>query len=68
MLDFVPNHMAPDPPWVEDHPDYFVPGTEDLLAREPQNYIREGNEVLERGLYLDLQPWTYHVFNLEIIQ
>jgi glycosidase len=24
MLDFVPNHMAPDHPWVEDHPDYFV--------------------------------------------
>ena len=21
MLDFVPNHMAPDHPWVEDHPD-----------------------------------------------
>jgi glycosidase len=28
MLDFVPNHMAPDHPWVEEHPDYFVPGTE----------------------------------------
>ncbi|MFO7599356.1 MAG: alpha-amylase family glycosyl hydrolase, partial [Candidatus Desulfacyla sp.] len=40
MLDFVPNHMAPDHPWVESHPDYFVTGTEDLLAREPQNYIR----------------------------
>ena len=29
-------------------------------------YIREGNELLERGLYLDLQPWSYHVFDLEI--
>ena len=28
-------------------------------------YIREGNELLERGLYLDLQPWSYHVFDLE---
>src|SRR5580765_3386218 len=27
MLDFVPNHMAPDHPWVDDHPDYFFPGT-----------------------------------------
>ena len=26
MLDFVPNHMALDHPWVEDHPDYFVAG------------------------------------------
>jgi len=40
MLDFVPNHMALDHPWVEDHPEYFVAGTEDLLAREPQNYVR----------------------------
>ncbi len=40
MLDFVPNHMALDHPWVEDHPEYFVSGTEELLAREPQNYIR----------------------------
>ena len=29
-------------------------------------YVREGNELLERGLYLDLQPWSYHVFTLEI--
>ncbi len=40
MLDFVPNHMAPDHPWVEEHPDYFVAGTEELLSREPQNYVR----------------------------
>ncbi len=25
MLDFVPNHMAPDHPWTDAHPDYFVP-------------------------------------------
>ena len=31
-------------------------------------YIREGNELLERGLYLDLQPWSYHVFDLEVSQ
>jgi hypothetical protein len=53
MLDFVPNHMAPDHPWVESHPEYFVPGTEDLLAREPQNYIRikrdGGDLILAHG-------------------
>ena len=53
MLDFVPNHMAPDHPWVEDHPEYFVTGTEDLLAREPQNYIRvkrkKGDSILAYG-------------------
>ena len=38
MLDFVPNHMAPDHPWVLDHPDYFVPGTVNDLEKDPQNY------------------------------
>ena len=40
MLDFVPNHMAPDHPWVDEHPDFFVRGSEDDLARSPQNYCR----------------------------
>jgi hypothetical protein len=40
MLDFVPNHMAPDHPWTDEHPDYFVHGSEADLARSPQNYCR----------------------------
>ena len=28
LLDFVPNHVAPDHPWTEEHPEYFVPGTD----------------------------------------
>ncbi|RZL96643.1 MAG: alpha-amylase [Variovorax sp.] len=40
MLDFVPNHMAPDHPWVDEHPDYFVHGSEDDLARSPRNFCR----------------------------
>src|SRR6478672_10795349 len=40
MLDFVPNHMAPDHPWIDEHPDYFVHGSEADLARAPQNYCR----------------------------
>jgi glycosidase len=40
MLDFVPNHMAPDHPWVEQHPDYFVGGNEIDLARAPRNYFQ----------------------------
>jgi hypothetical protein len=38
MLDFVPNHMGLGHPWIEDHPDYFVQGTELDRARAPQNY------------------------------
>jgi hypothetical protein len=53
MLDFVPNHMALDHPWVEDHPDHFVAGTELDLARAPQNYTRvkraRGDLLLAHG-------------------
>jgi hypothetical protein len=38
MLDFVPNHMALDHPWIEDHPERFIRGTELDLSRAPQNY------------------------------
>ena len=40
MLDFVPNHMALDHPWTDEHPDHFVHASEDDLARAPQNHCR----------------------------
>ena len=53
MLDFVPNHMAPDHPWVEDHPEHFVKGTELDLSRAPQNYTwakrKNGDLLLALG-------------------
>jgi hypothetical protein len=39
MLDFVPNHMAPDHPWVQEHPDFFISGTRSDLEENPQNFI-----------------------------
>jgi hypothetical protein len=35
MLDFVPNHVALDHPWVTSHPEYLIHGSETDLAREP---------------------------------
>jgi glycosidase len=53
MLDFVPNHTGLDHPWVEDHPDYYVPGTETDRARAPQNYTwvkrKHGDLLLAHG-------------------
>ena len=49
MLDFVPNHTGLDHPWVEEHPEYYIPGTELDLARTPQNYTwvrRQGGDIL----------------------
>ena len=40
MLDFVPNHTAPDSPWIEEHPDYYIEATLDDLQREPLNYVQ----------------------------
>ena len=28
-------------------------------------YDRDGTELADRGLYLDLGPWQYHVFDLK---
>ena len=53
MLDFVPNHTGLDHPWVEVHPEYYVPGTELDLQSAPQNYTRvkrtRGDLVLAHG-------------------
>jgi hypothetical protein len=53
MLDFVPNHMGLDHPWVEKHSEYFIAGTEFDLARAPQNYTwvkrKKGNLLLAYG-------------------
>ena len=49
MLDFVPNHTGLDHPWVEEHPEYYIPGTELDLARAPQNYTwarRQRGDIL----------------------
>ncbi len=63
ILDFVPNHMAPDHPWVEKRPDYFVEGTEEKLAAQPQNWGRAGNRILAYGRdpYFDGWPDTFQL-------
>jgi hypothetical protein len=53
MLDFVPNHTGLDHPWVQTHPEYYVPGTEQDLARAPANYTwvkrKAGDLLLAHG-------------------
>jgi glycosidase len=64
MLDFVPNHVALDHPWVDAHPDFFVQGSTAELANAPQNWcrLRSGNamRVLAHGRdpYFDGWPDT----------
>lgn len=67
ILDFVPNHMAPDHPWVAEHPDWFVAGSWEKLASQPQNYAKvatgEGDRVLAYGRdpYFDGWPDTFQL-------
>ncbi len=53
LLDFVPNHTALDHPWVEDHPEYYISGSELDLARAPQNFTwvrrKRGDLLLAYG-------------------
>jgi Alpha amylase, catalytic domain len=60
VLDFVPNHVAPDHRWVKRHPEYFVAGTEARLAAEPRNWVRAGSRILAYGRdpYFDGWPDT----------
>ncbi len=57
MLDFVPNHTGLDHPWVEDHPEYYVSGTERDLASAPQNYTRVGRTRGDRILAHGRDPY-----------
>lgn len=67
MLDFVPNHMGPDHPWVMEHPDYFIGGTTDDLMRAPQNFaqltIKRKKQVLAYGRdpFFDGWPDTFQL-------
>ena len=49
ILDFVPNHVAPDHPWTGVHPEYFVQGGDDDLQRDPASFVRIGDRVFANG-------------------
>jgi len=44
MLDFVPNHVAPDHPWVTDHPEYLSGDYGDSV-HEPGHTSRPAGRV-----------------------
>ncbi len=57
LLDFVPNHVAPDHAWVNQHPEFFIEGTEDDLHREPQNWGRFATSRGPRVLAFGRDPY-----------
>jgi hypothetical protein len=49
VLDFVPNHVAPDHPWVKEHPSYFIQGTADDLRQDPASFVQTHGVVFACG-------------------
>lgn len=61
VLDFVPNHLAPDHSWVEEHPAFFIAGTEEQFQSQPENYRRldtvSGSRILAYGRAPHFAGW-----------
>jgi len=57
VLDFVPNHVATDHPWIRDHPEFFISGTADDVKRDPTAYIAIGTNILACGRDPYFPPW-----------
>jgi hypothetical protein len=57
ILDFVPNHVAPDHPWVSEHPEYFIQGSAEELASDPASFIQAGEHILACGKDPHFPAW-----------
>lgn len=59
MLDFAANHTARDHRWVREHPEFYIQGSADDLAREPHNYFKtlEGR-IIAHGRDPYFPGWT----------
>jgi hypothetical protein len=49
ILDYVPNHVAPDHPWSREHPEYFIPGTTADLADKPAKFLKINDHSIACG-------------------
>ena len=56
-LDYVPNHVAPDSPWLLDRPGYFVRGSPADLERDPAAFAELNGTVFARGRDPFFPPW-----------
>jgi Alpha amylase, catalytic domain len=57
LLDYVPNHVGPDHPWLGQHPECFVLGDAADLERSPGAFLAAGDHVLARGRDPFFPPW-----------
>jgi alpha amylase-like protein len=58
ILDFVPNHLAPDHPWVVERPSYFIRGNPGDMKTDPCSYMESYGSVFARGRDPYFPAWT----------
>ncbi len=70
ILDFVPNHVAPDHPWASSKPEYFVRGSEEDIKNDPSSFIRIGGNVIALGRDPYFPAWPdviqLNAFNMDL--
>ncbi len=49
LLDFVPNHLALDHPWVSEHPEYLIQGNLEDVRNDPISYTVAEGKVFACG-------------------
>ena len=57
ILDYVPNHVAPDHPWLDDRPGCFLHGSDAELAADPGAFLRTPAGIVARGRDPYFAPW-----------
>ncbi|MCD9879638.1 alpha-amylase family glycosyl hydrolase [Streptomyces guryensis] len=57
ILDYVPNHVAPDHPWLTEHPERLIQGTREDLARSPEAFLDVGGHIYANGRDPYFAPW-----------
>ena len=57
LLDYVPNHVAPDHPWVTSRPELFVRGQQSDLEADPAGWLAAAGQVLAHGRDPYFPPW-----------
>ena len=58
ILDYVPNHLARDHPWVTEHPEFFLRGGQADVDAHPGEYTRIGSSFFALGRDPYFPPWT----------
>lgn len=58
ILDFVPNHVAPDHPWVADHPEFFIRGRNGSAQNGGNLFVNINGRSFAHGRDPYFPPWT----------